>query len=154
MTKEQLRQAYEKAESEYRQAVEWKLNIEREFADMNVLVDGRRATEVEYNAWKQRKLKEKLNIERELRHKKQKKREAHDAWHNAEKQDFTDQRKAKYMDEIQALKQANALLQIENRDLRSKNIDLETKLLTVNRQFDIAIRQWNALPPTVREQMA
>ena len=38
---------------------------------MNVLVNGRRANEMEYNAWRQRKLKEMRNVETLIARRKQ-----------------------------------------------------------------------------------
>ena len=147
---ESLEAQLEQAESKYREAVEWKQRIQQEFADMNVLVNGRRANEMEYNAWKQRKLREARNIEREIAHRKQVRFDINQAIYKAKRQIKLASAESGAGGALMLKDQEIANLKHENFILKSANADLERQLTTMTRQYDALIRQHNAIPRTVR----
>lgn len=148
---EKLKGKLDVAEQEYQEAVGYKQALQQEFADMNVLVNGRRANEMEYNAWRQRKLKEMRNVETLIARRKQARRDAHETWFRAKVAADRDKRVDTDHGLLARKDQEIASLKHENMLLTQRNNDLEMRIRSLDRQVDILIRQHNDSQRNTRE---
>ena len=153
MNRAELKEALETAEQEYQRAVAMKRELEAEFSAMKAQADERRIAHAAYAEWKRKKAQEKVEIEKIVATRKMQRKQAHDALYLCDRQSVDVVMRAERETRIAELERSLTLAKIENRDLQMRNTDLENKLITLNRQFDVAIRQWNALPPAGRAQV-
>lgn len=143
--------SYDHYAAEYSKFVVFKQEIEAALSQLNVVGDnGVRLSVVDWERWRQKKIREKLSIDKRLSNLKATRHYWSEECRRLKlllkDHDVSTQQEA----QLQETQEQLRLAQRDNEQLRQRIRELDSQYMTLERQYDAVIRQLNAIPRTLR----
>lgn len=120
------------------------MDIDAELSNNNATdIDGRRMSFKEYGEWRQRKIREKLSVDKRISSLKLKRKSLGMRFSTLQSESYVQKRR-------EVIDTESAGLRVEIDRLKKACAEWESKYWTLERQYDAVIRQLNAVPKSVR----